>query len=90
MRFVQPSINKRMVQATVNPIDPAVGEADEKWVLQPVVPREWSLTGKIVEVRPSPHLCEEQRCREDSHDGHRGKTLFDFLLELVWKVSGVL
>lgn len=90
MWFMEPAINERMMQATVNPINTTVGEADEKWVLQPVVPRKRSLVGKIIEFGPSAHFSKEKRCCEDGHDGHRGQSLHDLLLDLVWEVSGVL
>jgi hypothetical protein len=58
------------MQPTVDPIDPTVRKADEERVLQPVVSREWSLTGEIVEFRPSAHLRKEKRRCEDCHNRH--------------------
>lgn len=87
--LVQPTIDKRMMQSTVNPIDSAVSEADKEGVLQPVVTWKWRLACEIVEFGPSTHLCKEEGCCEDGHDEHRGEALVDLLLDLVWEVSWV-
>lgn len=78
------------MQASVDPVNPAVGEADEEWVLQPIIPTKRSFIGKVVEFGPSANLCKEKWCCENGHDGHRRQALFDLLLHLVWEVSGVL
>src|ERR1700742_1758948 len=40
MRLVQGLVHQRMMQAAVDPVDAEVGEEDEEWELEHVVPRK--------------------------------------------------
>ena len=46
--LVEPAVYSRVMEATVNPVDPTVGKADEERVLQQGVAPEWGVGREIV------------------------------------------
>ena len=46
--FVKPAVKERVMQATMDPINPAICEANEQWILQQGVSEERGLAGEII------------------------------------------
>lgn len=67
MWFVQGSVDQRMMQTAMNPVDEEVGEQDEKWKLNKVVKRERSISGIVVQLSITPDLGQEERNSKDGH-----------------------
>ena len=50
-------------------VDEEVGEDDEEWELEEVVPDSWAFSRGIVDSRIAAHFEEEARSSEQSHQG---------------------
>lgn len=57
VRLVEVLVDQRMVFHTVNPINEEVGEENEEWELQKVVPETWALLGRVVHLAIASDLC---------------------------------
>jgi hypothetical protein len=89
VRLVQGSVNARVVQASVDPVDEEIGEEDEERELQDTVEGEWFLGGSIVEFGVSADFKDEEWGRQEGHWGHGAHGLFDFHGDLVLEEFGV-
>ena len=90
VRLVQVLVDARVVQAAVDEVDAAVGEAEEERELQHVVPPARSLGRRVVHLGVAQDFAEEEGYGEDGHDGGRDEGLLDLLRDLVFEVFGVL
>jgi hypothetical protein len=69
MRFVEVLVDQGVVQASMYPVDAKVGEADEEWKLQNVVPQSRTFSCDVVHFTVSANLGQEEWGREDRHEG---------------------
>ena len=53
----------------MDPVDEEIREQDEEGKLEDVVEREGGIGRSVVELRVSPHFGDEERHRQDGHDG---------------------
>ena len=90
VRLVEGSIDPRMVQTAMNPIDGEIGEGQEERELQDVVPSSRTVFGEIVELRMTPDFCEKERHGAKRHDRHCLVRLQHLEPYLVFQISGVL
>ena len=49
MHLVQTSVDCRVVQAPMDPVDAKVGEEDKQWKLRNVVPLSWPAFARVVD-----------------------------------------
>lgn len=89
VRLVENLINTRMVQSTVDKIDPEIGKHQEDRELKPHVTLSVVLD-VLVEFRVSADLQQETRCGEDGHHWDRSHGLRNFLPHLIFEEFGVL
>ena len=87
--FVEGFVEAGMVEATVDPVDEEVGEADEERELEVVVEGEGCVRRCVVEVSVAADFKEEKGSGEDGHDGHGDHGLSNFEGDLVLEVFGV-
>lgn len=88
MWLMQRLVNQWVVQTAVNEVDEEVGEEQEQWELEPLVPGAWSLGCSVVQLRISLKLsCEADRSQE-RHQWHGRVCLnhleLDLVLEEFW------
>jgi len=92
VRLVETLVDHWMVQAAVDPVDAEVGEDEEEWQLQQVVPSVHSppcaLRNRIVHLGITANFGEEEGHRTYRHDGHGFHRLLnlhpDLVLEELW------
>lgn len=90
VRLVQVLVDPRVVQVSVNPVDPEIGEDEEEGELEDVVPQARSLGGDVVELAEAADFEQEERRSEERHEGHRLVGLDDLEPDLVLDVLGVV
>ncbi len=78
------------MQASVDKVDEAVGEEEEKGELEEVVPGEGRVRGAVEELGVAADFAEEEGCGEEGHVGHAVASLGDFHFYLVFEEFGVL
>lgn len=76
-------IESRMMFASVDPVDEEVGEYDEKWKLQVIVPQARTVLRSVVHLAVSSNLGDEEWGSANSHHRQRSQCLFDLELNLV-------
>ena len=86
---MQRLVDALVVQAAVDPVNAEIGEADEQWKLQPVVPDSRTLLCRVVELRVAAHFSQEPGRGEDGHDGESDVRLLHLKSDLVLEVSWV-
>lgn len=90
VRLVQCPVNAGVVQASVDPVDEEIGEADEERELQDTVVRERLLGDGIIEFGVSSDFQNKEWGSHESHWGHGAHGLLDFHGDLVLEEFGVL
>lgn len=83
--LMQLLVNGWVVKTAVDPIDEEVGEDEEEWELEPLVPRTWPVGRRVVESRVPAGFENEAGCCQGRHDGHGGVGLNHLELDLVLK-----
>lgn len=89
VRLVQVSVDQRVVQPAVNPVDAEVGEENEEGILEPVVGGEGGLVGAVVELGVAADLEKHHEHGQDGHGGHGDHGLLDLKFDLVAEVFRV-
>ena len=90
VRLVEMFVDQRMVQASVDKVDPEVSEDQEEWKLSPIIPpTPRRVREGIVELGKAPHFGQEERSREYGYPGHSIHRLLDFHANLILKKLGV-
>ena len=69
VRLVQSLVYQRVMQASVDQVDPEVGEDQEAGELAQIIPGARAVGSGVVEFRVAAHLSHEERSGEDGHDG---------------------
>lgn len=85
VRLVEIFIDLGVMQATMNPVDEAVGKENKEGELQPVIPAPRSIRGIVIKLAVTAYFEEEHASREKSHTGHTNVGLLDFEPDLVLK-----
>lgn len=83
VRLVQGLVNRRVVQATVDPVDAEIGERDEERKLNDAIAPERLIRERVIEFGVTTNLRDQERRSEERHDGHRLHGLLDFHGNLV-------
>ena len=90
VRLVQGLVHKRMMQASVNPVDAEVGEEDEERKLDHVVPGEGGLGWQVVQFRITTHFGKHAHGSQKRHQWHGPVRLADLQPDLVLEILGVV
>lgn len=75
--LVQVLVDKRVVQAAVDPVDEGVCEEEEEGELQNVVPPARTFGSRVVHFAPAADFSKESGDGQEGHDGHRCAGLLD-------------
>lgn len=70
VRLVHLLVYLGMMQAAVYPVDERVGEQEEEWELQNVVPATGPRGGGVVDFRVAADFGDEGNDGQDAHEGH--------------------
>lgn len=73
----------------MDPVDEAIGEGDEEWKLQNVVPQPRTISEGVVHFGVAANFGEEARDGQCSYPWNGGNGLLDFEADLVLDVFGV-
>lgn len=90
VRLVESTVNARVVQSSVNPVDEEVGEEDEDGELKDAVVGEGLLGDGIVELGVAADLEDEEGCSQKGHWRHSRHGLLDFQGNLALEEFGVV
>lgn len=77
------------MQAPMDPVDQEICEADEEGELNKIVQSERGVGGRVIEFGVATDFAEEERRREDGHDGKGDEGLLDLETDLVLEVFWV-
>jgi len=83
-------VYQRVVQASVNEVNKEVGEDNEEWELEPVVPNSGAIGGEIIQLGVAKNFEQEERGGHNGNPGHSTDSLFDFHSDLVLEEFGML
>jgi hypothetical protein len=83
-------VDQRVVFGSMNPVDEKVGEDDENWKLEVIVPQARAIFGRIVHLGVTSHLGDEEWNGEDSHYRQRPQCLLDLERDLILEVFGMV
>ena len=87
--LMQCFVNERMVQATMDPVDEKIREADKERKLYDVIQCERGVRRRVVKLGVTADFTQEKRGGENGHYGERDEGLFDLQPDLVLEVLWV-
>lgn len=70
-------IDQRVVFSPMDPVDEKIGEGDEEWKLEEVVPQTRAILRGIIHLAVSSNLAEEKWDGENGHYRQRSQRLLD-------------
>lgn len=86
MRLVDMLVESRMMLGSVDPVYEKIGEGNEKWELEVIVPQARTVLCGVIHLAVTPYFGEEEWYREDGHDGERPQSLLNLETDLVLQI----